>query len=209
MIPITVKQIQLLLLYLGYDPGDPDGILGKNTRGAIRAFQEDNGLTVDGVAGDMTQGALLEAVYAGRFSKAKDTQSAAQTAPPKGSQGEQAKTGTFWDDIRYFSRDDPFIGCSCGQCGGFPVEPSEKLMRLADKVRTAAGRPMVPTSTVRCDAHNRAVGGVDTSRHKKGTAMDFCIPGMSAGQALEIVRGFPEVVFCYAIDGSAVHMDVG
>ena len=32
---MTVKQIQALLTYLGYDPGDVDGSLGKNTRSAV------------------------------------------------------------------------------------------------------------------------------------------------------------------------------
>ena len=197
---MDTKKVQLLLTYLGYDPGGIDGIPGKNTRGAIRAFQEDNGLTQDGIVGQQTESYLLDAVYRGRFAEETNVTAGGQ---------EPEETGTFWDEIQYFSRDDPYIGCFCGACGGFPVEPSEKLMRLADKVRTAAGRPMVPTSTVRCKKHNAAVGGVATSRHMQGTAMDFYIPGMSAGQVLGIVRGFPEVVYCYAIDGSAVHMDVG
>ena len=82
-------------------------------------------------------------------------------------------------------------------------------MRLADAVREAAGRPMVPTSTVRCDAHNAEVGGVWNSRHLLGHAMDFRIPGLPANQILAIVRRQEGVVYCYAIDGSAVHMDIG
>ena len=81
-------------------------------------------------------------------------------------------------------------------------------MRLADSVRTAAGRPMVPTSTVRCAAHNKAVGGVYNSRHLLGQAMDFYIPGMTAAQILALVRQQKEVRYAYAIDGTHVHMDV-
>lgn len=194
---MTVLQIQHLLCYLGYDPGSCDGIQGANTQVAIKAFQADYGLTADGIAGAQTTKMLLGAV-AGTAVKVKQT---VQEAPNGGQ-------GTYWDTIKYFKRSDPYIGCPCGKCGGFPVEPKEKLMRLADRVREAAGKPMIPNSTVRCDEHNRAVGGVDTSRHKLGQAMDFHIPGMSAAQILAIVKADRGAAYCYAIDSSNVHMDV-
>lgn len=196
---MTAKQIQLLLTYLEYDPGPIDGLDGANTRAAVRRFQQAEGLGVDGIAGEQTQAALKDAVWQERF--AKDN-----TVP---SSGQPPDTGTFWDSIKYFTRDEPYIACPCGRCGGFPVEPAEKLMRLADAVREDAGKPMVPTSTVRCDAHNAEVGGVPTSRHKLGHAMDFLIPGMTANQILTIVRKQKNVVYCYAIDERAVHMDIG
>lgn len=196
---MTVLQIQHLLCYLGYDPGSCDGIQGANTQVAVKEFQADFGLTADGVPGAATQKMLTGAV-AGTAAKVK------QTAQEKTEDGQQ--TGTYWDTIKYFKRSDPYIGCPCGKCGGFPVEPKEKLMRLADRVREAAGKPMIPNSTVRCAAHNKAVGGVDTSRHKLGQAMDFHIPGMSAAQILAIVKADRGAAYCYAIDSSNVHMDV-
>lgn len=199
---MTIKQIQSLLTYLGYDPGAVDGADGANTQAAVKRFQAAEGLSVDGIAGKVTQAALLAAVAAGRV-----------YVPPDDTSGTGAASGgavgSWWSDIKYFTRDEPYIACPCGRCGGFPVEPAEKLMRLADAVREAAGRPMVPTSTVRCDAHNAEVGGVATSRHKLGHAMDFVIPGLTANQILTIVRRQEGVVYCYAIDGSAVHMDIG
>lgn len=194
---MTIRQIQCLLAYLGYDPGTIDGAYGPKTRAAVQAFQQAEGLEPDGIAGPQTLAKLPEAVFLGHY------------VPLDDSGGTKGKTGTFWDSIQYFKRSDPYIGCPCGQCGGFPVEPREKLMRLADKVRGEAGRPMVPTSTVRCKAHNTKVGGAATSRHMKGTAMDFVIPGMTAAEILVIVQSFPEVVYCYAINDQAVHMDVG
>lgn len=194
---MTVLQIQHLLCYLGYDPGSCDGIQGANTQAAVKEFQADYGLTADGVPGGATQKMLTGAV-AGTAVKVKQT---VQEAPGSGQ-------GTYWDTIKYFKRSDPYIGCPCGKCGGFPVEPKEKLMRLADRVREAAGKPMIPNSTVRCAAHNKAVGGVDTSRHKLGQAMDFHIPGMSAAQILAIVKADSGAAYCYAIDSSNVHMDV-
>ena len=196
---MTVLQIQCLLTYLGYDPGGIDGANGKNTIAAVKRFQTDYGLTVDGYAGSATQKMLTGAV-AGTAVKVEKP---AQETPNSGQQSR-----TYWDTIKYFKRSDPYIGCPCGKCGGFPVEPKEKLMRLADRVREAAGKPMIPNSTVRCAAHNKAVGGVDTSRHKLGQAMDFHIPGMTAAQILTIVKADPATAYCYAIDSNNVHMDV-
>lgn len=199
---MTIKQVQSLLTYLGYNPGAVDGADGANTQAAVRRFQQAEGLAVDGIAGSKTQAALLAAVAAGRVYVPPDDDSG--TVGTSGGAG-----GSWWGEIKYFTRSEPYIACPCGRCGGFPVEPAEKLMRLADAVREDAGKPMVPTSTVRCDAHNAEVGGVPTSRHKLGHAMDFVIPGLSANQILTIVRRQEGVVYCYAIDGSAVHMDIG
>ena len=187
-----MRQIQCLLAYLGYDPGAIDGIQGKNTRGAVQRFQAQEGLSPDGIAGEETRKALLAAVAAGRMEEA-----------PKDTGGPD-----WWREIRYFKRNEPYIGCSCGRCGGFPAEPSEQLMRLADRIRREAGAPMIPSSTLRCPAHNRAVGGVANSRHLTGRAMDFSIRGWPAEKTLALVRGQKEVNYAYAIDGAHVHMDV-
>jgi N-acetylmuramoyl-L-alanine amidase len=54
-----VKQIQLALHLL------PDGIFGKITEEAVRVFQSDNGLKVDGIVGPATLAKLGIAVAAG------------------------------------------------------------------------------------------------------------------------------------------------
>ena len=192
---MNTRQIQALLVYLGYDPGEVDGLPGKNTRRAVLAFQAQEGLEQDGSPGPLTQAALLEAVACGRCRQAQA--SGAQTVPE------------WWADIRYFKRTDSGIACPCGRCGGFPVEPTERLMRLADRVREAAGAPMCPSSTVRCQAHNDELSGsVPNSRHLSGKAMDFCIRGWGADRTLALVRQQPEVRYAYAIDNRYVHMDV-
>ena len=192
---MDTRQIQALLIYLGYDPGEVDGLPGKNTRRAVLAFQAQEGLEQDGSPGPLTQAALLEAVACGRCRQAQA--SGAQTVPE------------WWADIRYFKRTDSGIACPCGRCGGFPVEPTERLMRLADRVREAADAPMCPSSTVRCQAHNDELSGsVPNSRHLSGKAMDFCIRGWGADRTLALVRQQPEVRYAYAIDNCYVHMDV-
>lgn len=56
-----VTKLQTALNALGYDCGTADGIFGAKTEAAVRAFQADNGLVVDGIAGKATQKALYAA----------------------------------------------------------------------------------------------------------------------------------------------------
>jgi osmotically inducible lipoprotein OsmB len=44
----TVRDIQAGLQRLGYSPGSADGRIGPRTTAAIRKYQQDNGMTVDG-----------------------------------------------------------------------------------------------------------------------------------------------------------------
>ncbi len=46
--PVDPRQVQQRLTDLGYDPGPIDGKPGRKTREAIRAFQRDESLSVDG-----------------------------------------------------------------------------------------------------------------------------------------------------------------
>lgn len=190
---MTNKQKQCLLVFLGYDTGGVDGIWGEKSRHATECAQEDLGLTVDGAWGRETETAVLEAVYT--YDDVPDNN--------------VVHTGTFWDEIEYFNHDDSGIGCPCGRCGGFPVEPVERLMRNADATRKHFGRPMIPSSTVRCQAHNAELkGSAPNSLHMRGKAMDFAIPGVSAPTILAYIRTLPEVHEAYAIDNSYVHMGV-
>jgi len=45
-----VRILQEQLNAQGYDSGEPDGRVGRQTRAAIRAYQEANGLPMDGYA---------------------------------------------------------------------------------------------------------------------------------------------------------------
>lgn len=56
-----VTKLQIALNALGYDCGTADGIFGAKTEAAVRNFQRDHSLTVDGIAGRDTQAALYAA----------------------------------------------------------------------------------------------------------------------------------------------------
>lgn len=57
-----VKTLQENLIRLGYSCGSAgaDGEFGTNTDAAVRAFQQDHGLAVDGLAGEKTQAKIQE-----------------------------------------------------------------------------------------------------------------------------------------------------
>ena len=53
-----VTKIQEKLKSWGYYDGEVDGIYGTKTQNAVKKFQEANGLTVDGIAGEKTLAAM-------------------------------------------------------------------------------------------------------------------------------------------------------
>ena len=59
----NVKALQKMLISLGYDlgAGKDDGIYGPATISAVKQFQKDKGLVIDGLAGQATLNALYEA----------------------------------------------------------------------------------------------------------------------------------------------------
>ncbi len=61
----AVRALQENLNRLGYNCGSVDGKFGAATEKAVKLFQSDHGLTVDGIAGSLTQAALEEALGKG------------------------------------------------------------------------------------------------------------------------------------------------
>jgi N-acetylmuramoyl-L-alanine amidase len=59
-----VRELQSYLNRLGFNAGREDGIFGQDTERALRAFQHDMGLPVDGIAGTSTISCLLRLKHA-------------------------------------------------------------------------------------------------------------------------------------------------
>ena len=76
----AVKTMQTMLIACGYSCGSSgaDGDFGKNTDAAVKAFQKDKGLTVDGIYGPVTK-AALEKAYANRSTTSQPATNAEQT----------------------------------------------------------------------------------------------------------------------------------
>jgi peptidoglycan hydrolase-like protein with peptidoglycan-binding domain len=153
---MTIKQKKCLLAYLGYYNGEINGSWNSECTDATVLFQDDYGcIKVDGIVGAETEKALKNAVVFGIKQKAdKD----------------------FWDEIKYFSREE--FRCKCGgkYCNGFPVEPDETMVKYANAIRERLGVPLIPNSGIRCKQHNANVGGVKNSQHVLGNACDLGAP---------------------------------
>ncbi|MFZ5961511.1 TIGR02594 family protein [Thalassococcus sp. BH17M4-6] len=61
MTPSDWRRIQKRLMHLGFNPGPIDGIRGRLTIGAVKAFQRSRGLVADGIVGPLTSAALFGA----------------------------------------------------------------------------------------------------------------------------------------------------
>ena len=199
---MTVKQRQCLLTFLGYDTGGVDDILGDRTRHAITCCQEDLDLPVDGIWGPQTEAAVLEAVYT-------YDDDAPVEAEPVGDKSDP--TGTFWDHIRYWIREE--FRCRCGEyhapyCDGFPAEPDQTLVELLDDIRAHFGRAAHRSSGLRCPQHNRDSKGVANSKHLYGKAMDFWVDGITGEAVRAYAAKDPRCTYAYVVDGNVVHVDV-
>lgn len=75
-------------------------------------------------------------------------------------------------------------GCSKHREPGIVLE----LQRLVDQIlqpfRDSIGVPVHISSGVRCEAHNKEVGGASDSLHKKGKAADIVVKGKSPAQVM-------------------------
>jgi len=59
---IFVGDLQVMLFYLGYDPGPIDSMFGIQTEHAVKSFQADWGLIIDGIVNPRTWDALDRAM---------------------------------------------------------------------------------------------------------------------------------------------------
>lgn len=189
---MTTKQKQLLLAYMDcLNVEDVDGIWGPTSAAATAQAQRKLDIPDDGIWGSQTDTAIREYIYGG-----------ADLTEPE-------KDGTFWDHIRYWSREE--FRCQCGgkYCNGFPAEPNQTLVELVDDIRHDLGAPGHRSSGLRCEIHNRNEGGVATSRHRTGKALDFMIEGKSAWELYERALSDPRTGYTYIIgNGPYVHVDV-
>ena len=99
-----VLKMQQALVSLGYNTGGTDGKFGPTTEKAVRQFQKDNGLSVDGAAGNAT----LTLLYA-----RADGSASVPTTPPSSNTGGSSTSGSTkgyfggnYATLKYGSRGD-------------------------------------------------------------------------------------------------------
>ena len=178
---MTVKQTQCLLCYLGYDPGQIDGVDGKKTQAALETFRADYGMGTEGLVG----------AVAGTVAKV-----------------DKPQTGSWWDNIKYFQREE--FRCKCGgrYCNGYPAEMREAVVKIADAARAHFGKPAHVVSGLRCQQWNAHEGGVANSQHMYGEAIDLRIDGVDSETLRQFVAKQPGHRYSYRINGTNVHFDI-
>lgn len=197
---MTIKQIQNLLQYLGYYNGEITGTWSESYQDAIIAFQDDFGaIAVDGIAEAETQKALRHAVAYGM---------------PVYEVKSKPESGDFWDDIEFFTREE--FRCQCYKyhgtpyCDGYPAEPKEQLVRIADQLRRNLGAPVTIISGLRCRQHNAdQPGAAVNSQHMYGEAADIYVKGKTQAQVEAELDKIGGVRYHYPIEGTSnVHFDI-
>lgn len=190
---MTVKQRQCLLVYFGYlVPAGIDGTWGPQSARATEHLQKDLDLVPDGAWGPQTDAAVREYIFSG-----------ADITPE-----ETAPTGTWWDEIEFFTEEEFMCKCGGRYCNGWPAQMREEVVRICDNARRHFGRPGHVISGLRCEIHNANEGGVENSQHMYGEACDLMIEGVSADQLLAWILTQPGVRYAYKINGTNVHFDV-
>jgi len=153
---MTIREIQEALAGAGYLPGPIDGAWGRQTAAAVRAFQKDRGLDVDGVVGPQTL-AALNALSAGVRPAASSRSPLVWLAEANRLLGTMEKPGADnnqtiinWaegiGEAMYNADDIPWCGLFVGHCiaATLPQEPlpSEPLRARAWE---RFGHPIAPT----------------------------------------------------------------
>lgn len=197
----VVDNIQDVLVKYTDEPLVNDGLAGPATMAALKRYQEAKGLPQTGIVDDATWDTLMEEIPAQGWSD--ETISKKETV-----EKDSLTTDTFWDEIKYFTREE--LKCKCGgrYCNGFPAEPHELLVRLAERARRHFGAPAHNVSCLRCPVWNARSGGVANSQHMYGEAMDIRIEGVTADELLAFFQKQPEVRCCYKINSTNVHFDI-
>lgn len=130
---MDMLAVQKRLHKLGFNPGEIDGVRGRQTINAIMRFQELRGLVADGIVGPATSAALFGAGAAGAtptfdrmpwFDEAQRLRGLREN-PKEGASNPEVVALADVLDIDYKSDDIPWCGLFTGHCiaTALPAEP--------------------------------------------------------------------------------------
>jgi hypothetical protein len=136
-----VAELQMFLADRGYDVGPVDGKFGKQTEEAVRQFQMETGVSVDGRVGNETRGAMDRAANAPipemrpDMPEPVEAVADADMVPDNGGMEPEGYTPSFDDEM--FSEAKPDLHAQYGQ-----AERSDGLAGMIDSGRSAmTGKP--------------------------------------------------------------------
>ena len=181
---MTIKQIQNLLQYLGYYTMTVDGIWGSGSEQATKDFQKAEGLTVDGIPGNLTQAALLDTVENGRFKQDSNKNPTSGSDESSDYDTQYLKADGYYHIPRgvnvQLSKNlwSSEVMCQGRGCCSESII-SKRMVETFQKIRDDYGGAIeIATdggSGYRCPIHNvdPSVGGAKNSLHLTGSAFDL------------------------------------
>lgn len=151
---VHVVYLQQRLTAKGYGVGAIDGKFGSKTLEAVKAFQAENNLSVDGIVGINTWNALenKEGVMVKEYSLARD--------------GEMQISKNF--KAKEFR---------CKDGSDKILIDTDFVVNKLQKIRDHFGAPITINSAYRTESYNKKVGGAKSSYHTKGQAFDIVVNG--------------------------------
>lgn len=157
-----VVYLQQRLTSKGYGVGAIDGKFGNKTLEAVKAFQAENNLTVDGIVGINTWNALenKEGVMVKEYSLSRD--------------GEMKISKNF--KVKEFR---------CKDGSDKILIDTDFVVNKLQKIRDGLSAPVTINSAYRTESYNKKVGGAKSSYHMKGQAFDIVVKGYTP---LEVAR---------------------
>ncbi len=208
MLVMTMKRLQMNLVFLGYDTGGIDGKKGVKTKKAIRDYRISRGLGDSEIADqkmiDCIRAEIIEIQK--KIGANPDGVAGNETIAKKEEYDKKVKN-YGWDNVKHFKKSE--FNCKCG-CGLNNMNLN--VVQIADQIRDYFGKPCIVNSGSRCSKHNKSVGGVSNSRHLSGKAIDIYIQGISGNTLLSYTKQLVnqgKLRYTYLISNSnAVHIDI-
>ena len=155
-----VTYLQQRLTLKGYGVGAIDGIFGSKTLEAVKAFQAENNLTVDGIVGAKTWAAL------GSDSSTSNSDTVEIAAYYCSADGDMQISKNF--KVREFR---------CKDGSDHILIDVNFVRNKLQAIRDHFGAPVTINSAYRTETYNAKVGGAKASYHMKGQAFDIVVKG--------------------------------
>lgn len=205
--------IQRVLKYFGYYGGRLDGIIGNQSKSAIKSFQSQHKLTADGIVGNLTWNSLVYTFKVHYKTDGVRRTASVSTSSSGGGvtiNGYKITVGSS-QLSSHFSRKE-FI---CKHCGHLSHAIDPYLIADLEKMRAHFGRPITITCGLRCVAYNNSLvkkgWAIRNSKHVYGKAADIYMPGVSKQSIINYWYTLPHAHYAYTNNsnmGNAVHVDV-
>ena len=120
---------------------------------------------------------------------------------------------TDWQYFKNFKKTEYKCKCKGKYCNGYPHKIAMHLVMADQYQRNYYGVSVSLTSGIRCEKHNKNVGGTSNSYHKKGRASDSITKGKSSATVRNMIyknssTKLPFVSYSYDITKDSMHKTV-